>query len=150
MKKIKTTALPDNPGTADVTAPVSRRQFLTTTGAGIAIAGGLSACETTSSLSTPPSAATAPFNSVRDYVAAMEAAGNVMRFDGIDQDFGGGHADIGLDQSFFDLFDEFIVELFAAEHRAERRHKGLAGLAKPFFEFVDGFAEDRHGLALRH
>lgn len=86
MKNINATALPDKPGNQDVTAPVSRRQFLTTTGAGIAIAGGLTACETKPSLSTPPAALTAPFDSVRDYVAAMEAAGNVMRFDRIDQD----------------------------------------------------------------
>jgi UbiD family decarboxylase len=71
-------------------APVSRRDFLTASGAGLAIAGGTSACATTSKTvgKTYGSAETprAPFDSLREYVAAMEARNNVMRFDRIDQD----------------------------------------------------------------
>jgi 4-hydroxy-3-polyprenylbenzoate decarboxylase len=76
------TDTPDN----NETNPFSRREFLSVAATGLAIAGGTSAC--TDKAASGPNAAglKAPFDSLRDYVAAMEAQGNVMRFDRIDQD----------------------------------------------------------------
>jgi 4-hydroxy-3-polyprenylbenzoate decarboxylase len=76
------TDTPDN----NETNPFSRREFLSVAATGLAIAGGTSAC--TDKAASGPNAAglKAPFDSLRDYVAAMEALGNVMRFDRIDQD----------------------------------------------------------------
>jgi len=75
----------DNP-TQESDDSLSRRQFLVATSAGLTIAGGTTACAgatTTSKVSPTP---VAPFASIRDYVSAMEARGNVMRFDRVDQD----------------------------------------------------------------
>jgi 4-hydroxy-3-polyprenylbenzoate decarboxylase len=75
----------DNPAQESDTS-LSRRQFLVATSAGLTIAGGTTAgtgATTTSKVSPTP---VAPFASIRDYVGAMEARGNVMRFDRVDQD----------------------------------------------------------------
>jgi 4-hydroxy-3-polyprenylbenzoate decarboxylase len=62
---------------------VSRRHFLAGTGAGIALTSGAAATAATSvSKSTP----TAPFDSLRDYIRAVDAHGLLQRFDAIDQD----------------------------------------------------------------
>ena len=72
--------------------PLSRRDFLTVTGTGLALTGTLSSCVTAdpgrpaTQQALPSSAPTAPFDSLRDYVAAMEARGNVLRIPQIDQD----------------------------------------------------------------
>ena len=70
----------------DTDPSLSRRQFLTATGAGLAIAGGTGACTGTAATGKSTGIPTAPFESLRDYVCAMEARGNVMRFDRVDQD----------------------------------------------------------------
>ncbi len=69
--------------------PVNRREFLTAAGAGLAATtlpatGNAGAPATASFLHN--SAPAAPFDSLRDYVRAMQAHGNVMYFDRIDQD----------------------------------------------------------------
>jgi len=64
----------------------SRRQFLVATSAGLAIAGGTTACAGATTTSKVSSTPVAPFASIRDYVSAMEARGNVLRFDRVDQD----------------------------------------------------------------
>jgi len=71
-------------GVAD--AALSRRRFLLATGAGLAIAGGTATCTQSNPGQKTVSAPSAPFDSLRDFVSAMEARGNVMRFDRIDQD----------------------------------------------------------------
>ena len=62
---------------------ISRRRLLAATGAGLALANATSGCSHTA---TGDPAARAPFDSLRDYVAAMDSYGNVLRFDRIDQD----------------------------------------------------------------
>jgi 4-hydroxy-3-polyprenylbenzoate decarboxylase len=70
----------------DTNTPLTRRQFLAASGAGLTIAGSATApAAATTARKTAPTP-TAPFDSLRDYVSAMEASGNVMRFDRIDQD----------------------------------------------------------------
>ena len=64
---------------------VSRRNFLTAAGATLAAAGTAGCAASSGATKTSP-VPTAPFDSLRDYVAAMEAYGNVMRFGRIDQD----------------------------------------------------------------
>jgi 4-hydroxy-3-polyprenylbenzoate decarboxylase len=73
---------------------LSRRDFLAVTGTGLALTGALGGCATAGSgksaagagqASATPSP-TAPFDSLRDYVAAMEARGNVLRIAQVDQD----------------------------------------------------------------
>ena len=67
-----------------IISALSRRSFLTVAGA---TAGVLSACSTSSAMrDSGQNTVSAPFDSIRDYVAAMDKAGNVMRFDRIDQD----------------------------------------------------------------
>jgi 4-hydroxy-3-polyprenylbenzoate decarboxylase len=69
----------------------SRRDFIASTGT--LVASGTATASSAASGSIPAAMALAtsaqklaPFDSLRDYVAAMEAAGNVMRFDRVDQD----------------------------------------------------------------
>jgi 4-hydroxy-3-polyprenylbenzoate decarboxylase len=64
---------------------LTRRQLLAVTGVGVALAGGPTACSTTK-LKTSSTNLSAPFDSIRDYVAAMAEQGNVLCFDRIDQD----------------------------------------------------------------
>ncbi len=71
---------------------VSRREFLTVTGVGLAAASA-TGCATTESTSSAPAAAadnrpraTAPFDSLRDYVQALDEHGLLRRIDAIDQD----------------------------------------------------------------
>lgn len=71
---------------------VSRREFLTVTGAGLAAAS-TAGCAATDSTSIAPAAAThrrpratAPFDSLRDYVQALDEHGLLQRIDAIDQD----------------------------------------------------------------
>ena len=64
----------------------SRRQFLVATSASLTIAGSTTACTGTTAASKTVPFPEAPFDSVRDFVCAMEARGNVMRFERIDQD----------------------------------------------------------------
>ena len=73
--------------------PLSRRDFLAVTGTGLALTGTLSGCVTADTSGAQSgqglaaiSAPTAPFANLRDYVAAMEARGNVLRIAQIDQD----------------------------------------------------------------
>ncbi len=75
---------------------VSRRDFMATAGTGLAAlaATGCAPAEqscvpsaaTAGSALDPANAPRAPFDTLRDWMAAMEAHGVVMRFDGIDQD----------------------------------------------------------------
>ena len=71
---------------------VSRREFLAASGAGLAAAGvvpGVTAKTSKTERSVRGRAApakTAPFDSLREYVEALEARGLLMRFDRIDQD----------------------------------------------------------------
>lgn len=69
----------------DSDTSLSRRQFLTATSAGVALAG-VTACASQEMSGKTAAAPVAPFSSVRDYVAAMEARGNVMRISRVDQD----------------------------------------------------------------
>lgn len=66
---------------------ISRRSFLTGAGSGIA-ATGLVGCGTTGRGAQPAAtaAATAPYDSLRDYIGALEAHGMVRRFERVDQD----------------------------------------------------------------
>jgi 4-hydroxy-3-polyprenylbenzoate decarboxylase len=70
--------------------PVSRREFLAASGAGLATAAVTTTATTKSQAAasrkqsrTPTSA---PFDSLRDYVAALDAHGLLQRFDRVDQD----------------------------------------------------------------
>ena len=75
---------------------VSRRAFMATAGTGLAAlaAAGCAPAEqscvptaaTAGSPLDPANAPQAPFDTLRDWMAAMEARGAVMRFDGVDQD----------------------------------------------------------------
>ena len=62
---------------------VSRRAFLAATGAGLATA---SVTTTGSAQTDLTSASTAPFDSLRDYIKALDEHGLLRRFDDIDQD----------------------------------------------------------------
>jgi len=74
----------------------SRRDFMATAGTGLAALAATSCapaeqnCVSTSAAAgsalDPANAPQAPFDTLRDWMAAMEANGVVMRFDGIDQD----------------------------------------------------------------
>ena len=66
-------------------AALSRRIFMAATGAGLALAGGSPAAsaDTARRRSRAPSA---PFDSLRDYLAMLEDRGLLLRFDGVDQD----------------------------------------------------------------
>ena len=72
---------------------LNRRQVLAAAGsaglfsAGPAVSGNSAANAVTAGMAAKPAAVpAAPFDSLRDYVAAMEARGNVMRFARVDQD----------------------------------------------------------------
>lgn len=88
MKKSPGPEAPSSP------EPLSRRDFLAATGSGLALTGALSGCVTAdtgkpaggSGQAAITPSPTAPFDSLRDYVAAMEARGNVMRVAQVDQD----------------------------------------------------------------
>lgn len=69
-------------------SPYSRREFLTAAGLSIAVTGSTAGCASSSGTAKTAiaSAPRAPFDSLRDYVEAMEAHGNVLRFDRVDQD----------------------------------------------------------------
>jgi 4-hydroxy-3-polyprenylbenzoate decarboxylase len=92
--------------------PFSRREFLTTSSAGLISAIGTSTASADTLINTAGFAhkktPTAPFDSVRDYVKAMEASGNVMRFDRIDQDAYEGTA---LMYRLVDLFGRYRAPL---------------------------------------
>jgi len=98
--------------TSKTSIPVSRRKFLTAGSAGlIGAAGGATATAETligTAGFTHRQAPVAPFDSVRDYVLAMEASGNVMRFDRIDQDAYEGTA---LMYRLVDLFGRYRAPL---------------------------------------
>ena len=68
----------------------SRREFLATTGTGIAalsaLAAGYSNPATAGTARIPADVPRAPFDSIRDYIAAMEAHGLLLRIPRIDQD----------------------------------------------------------------
>ncbi len=74
----------------------SRRDFMATTGTSLAALAATScapaeqSCVSTSAVAgsalDPANAPQAPFDTLRDWMAAMEANGAVMRFDGMDQD----------------------------------------------------------------
>jgi len=73
--------------------PLSRRDFLAVTGTGLALTGTLGGCVTAGNggpasdkAAAVPASPTAPFDSLRDYIAAMEARGNVLRIAQVDQD----------------------------------------------------------------
>ncbi|MGI9309762.1 MAG: UbiD family decarboxylase domain-containing protein, partial [Gammaproteobacteria bacterium] len=72
----------------DWSGPVSRREFLAATGAGLAAApvAELSAESLASDDGIRGEIAQAPFDSLRDYINALDARGLVMHFDRIDQD----------------------------------------------------------------
>jgi 4-hydroxy-3-polyprenylbenzoate decarboxylase len=74
-----------------VSAAISRRKFLVGTGAGVAAASGAAAgiapvSAATSAAEMGSVVPVAPFDSVRDYLAAMDARGLVRYFDAVDQD----------------------------------------------------------------
>lgn len=94
--------------------PFTRRDFLAAGSAGLvgATAAGAEASVTTASFLHRQAAPRAPFDTVRDYVAAMEAHGNVMRFSGIDQDAYEGTA---LMYRLVDLFGRFRAPLVVFE-----------------------------------
>ena len=82
----RTKAPPDLLGT-------TRRDFLTTTGSALAavsaVGGSLAATAVNAKAPrtrTPPNAPKAPFDSIRDYIAALEAHGLLLRIPRIDQD----------------------------------------------------------------
>jgi UbiD family decarboxylase len=66
-----------------VSEKVSRREFLAGTGAGLALASGAAA---TAAKPVSGATPTAPFDSLRDYIQAVDAHGLLQRFDAIDQD----------------------------------------------------------------
>lgn len=70
------------------TGKISRRHLLSAAGGAGLLSATVAGAGTPAAAmaATPRSAATGPFTSLRDYVAAMEAHGNVMRFDRVDQD----------------------------------------------------------------
>lgn len=88
---IKKSPRPEEP---DSPESLSRRDFLAVTGTGLALTGALGGCAAADSGKTPAgqteaaitASPTAPFDSLRDYVAAMEARGNVLRIAQVDQD----------------------------------------------------------------
>ncbi len=68
---------------------VSRREFLAASGAGLAAAAVTASVDAKAageSRRTTASPKSAPFDSLRDYIEALEARGLLMRFDRIDQD----------------------------------------------------------------
>ncbi len=75
---------------------VSRRAFMATAGTGLAALAATAcapaeqncvpAAATAGSALNPANVPQAPFDTLRDWMAAMEAHGAVMRFDGVDQD----------------------------------------------------------------
>ena len=62
---------------------LSRREFLTTTTAGIAA---ISGATTAVAKPEPAESAAAPFDTLRDYIRALDERGLMRRFDAIDQD----------------------------------------------------------------
>ncbi|MCZ6517351.1 MAG: UbiD family decarboxylase [Gammaproteobacteria bacterium] len=85
-----------NPGIPGQSEPVSRREFIASTGSGLA-ALAATACTPAqqdcieagvagASAATPQAAPTAPFDTFRDWIAALESNGLLMRFDRVDQD----------------------------------------------------------------
>ena len=85
-----------NPGIAGLSEAVSRREFIASTGSGLA-ALAATACTPAqqecieadvagASSATPQAAPTAPFDTFRDWIAALESNGLLMRFDRVDQD----------------------------------------------------------------
>jgi 4-hydroxy-3-polyprenylbenzoate decarboxylase len=80
----------NNPKATPAKHSLSRRQLLTVAGTGLATAGIANTATAGPGITTAAlfhrTTPTAPFDSLRDYVQAMEAHGNVMRFDRIDQD----------------------------------------------------------------
>ncbi len=70
---------------SDSPAAFSRRNFLATTGLGIAAASSVEAM-LTSTARAQSRPGTAPFDSLRDYVEALENHGLLLRFDRVDQD----------------------------------------------------------------
>jgi 4-hydroxy-3-polyprenylbenzoate decarboxylase len=70
------------------TIPFSRREFMAASGAGIALASGAYSASAADSLTTRNAepATIAPFDSLRDYIQALEDNGLLMRFNRIDQD----------------------------------------------------------------
>ena len=62
---------------------VSRREFLAGSGGGLALASGAAA---TAAKPVSGATPTAPFDSLRDYIQAVDAHGLLQRFDAIDQD----------------------------------------------------------------
>ena len=82
----------EKPPSNNQKASVSRREFLTVTGAGIATATGATVASADTVLRAAGAMGksnprvTAPFDSLRDYVAALEQHGLLMHFDAIDQD----------------------------------------------------------------
>ncbi len=85
-----------NPGIPGQSEPVSRREFIASTGSGLA-ALAATACTPAqqdcieanlagASSATPQAAPTAPFDTFRDWIAALESNGLLMRFDRVDQD----------------------------------------------------------------
>ena len=70
------------------TPPLNRRQLLAAAGSAGLLAGttGAAASPLPAALAAKPGKVTGPYDSLRDYVAAMAAHGNVMRFDRVDQD----------------------------------------------------------------
>ncbi len=90
--------------------PFTRRDFLAAGSAGLvgATATSADASVTSATLLHKQNAPMAPFDTVRDYVAAMEAHGNVMRFSRIDQDAFEGTA---LAYRLVDLFGRFRAPL---------------------------------------
>lgn len=83
--------------------PLSRREFLAATGAGLATAAAAEA-ETDSASGAAANSPAAPFDSIRDYIEALESRGLVMRFDRIDQDAYEGTA---LMYRLVDRYDRF-------------------------------------------
>jgi len=85
-----------NPGIAGQSEAVSRREFIASTGSGLA-ALAATACTPAqqecieadvagASAVTPQTAPAAPFDTFRDWIAALDSNGLLMRFDRVDQD----------------------------------------------------------------
>ena len=66
--------------------PVSRRDLLTAGAALSALPLGFGMAPAVDARATAPAVPHFPFDSLRDYVAALEARGLLLRFDGVDQD----------------------------------------------------------------